>query len=122
MQPGSRSGEWKLPDELRQMAEGGDVEIVLEVLSVFQTDTATRLRSLQAGLAAGNTAQVKTQAHSIKGSASQVGALGIAALCQRIEHEAVQGQSEALTTLVHELEAAFPDVCRAIAVGQDAIR
>ena len=66
------------------MAEGGDSEIVLEVLSVFQTDTAARLRTLQAALAAGDTAQVRTQAHSIKGSASQVGALGLAALCQSI--------------------------------------
>jgi HPt (histidine-containing phosphotransfer) domain-containing protein len=104
------------------MAEGGDSEIVQEVLTVFQTDTATRLRSLQAGLAAGNTAQVRTQAHSIKGSASQVGAAGIAALCQRIEHEAEQGLSDALTAMVRELETSFADVCRAITAGQDAMR
>jgi HPt (histidine-containing phosphotransfer) domain-containing protein len=93
------------------MAEGGDAEIVQEVLTAFQTDTATRLKSLQESLAAGDTAQIRTQAHSIKGSASQVGAMGIAALCQRIEHEA--GQSS-VWELVRELETSFAEVCRAI--------
>jgi HPt (histidine-containing phosphotransfer) domain-containing protein len=116
------SSEWQLPEELRQMAEGGDSEIVLEVLSVFQTDTASRLRTLQAALAAGDMAQVRTQAHSIKGSASQVGALGLAAVCQSIEHEAAQGPTASLTALVRELETSFPEVCRAITAGQDSLK
>jgi len=104
------------------MAEGGDAEIVQEVLTVFQTDTATRLKSLEASLAAGDTAKVRTQAHSIKGSASQVGALGFAALCQRIEQESEHGPSDALTAMVRELETSFADVCRAITASQDAMR
>jgi HPt (histidine-containing phosphotransfer) domain-containing protein len=123
MQPGSRSsGEWQLPDELRQMAESGDSEIVDEVLTVFRTDTATRLQSLKAALAAGNAAQVKTQAHSIKGSASQVGAMGMASLCQRIEHEAAERTSAELALWMAELEAGFAEVCRAISAAQDSMR
>jgi HPt (histidine-containing phosphotransfer) domain-containing protein len=93
------------------MAEGGDAEIVREVLTVFQTDTATRLKSLETALAAGNMALVRTQAHSIKGSASQVGAPGVAALCQRIEREA---DPVAISELLRELESSFAQVCRLI--------
>jgi HPt (histidine-containing phosphotransfer) domain-containing protein len=121
MQPGShKTGEWQLPEELRQMAESGDSEIVHEVLSIFQTDTAKRLQSLRAGLAANDAAQVKTQAHSIKGSASQVGALGMAAVCQRIENEAGAGSTE-LTRLVQELEAGFAEVSQAITAGKASL-
>jgi HPt (histidine-containing phosphotransfer) domain-containing protein len=121
-QSGSQdSGTWQLPEELRQMAESGDAEIVQEVLTVFQTDTASRLKSLQAALATANTAQVRTQAHSIKGSAGQVGALGFAALCQRIEQEAARGSSEELAALVRELESSFAEVCRAIKAGQESL-
>jgi HPt (histidine-containing phosphotransfer) domain-containing protein len=102
------------------MAESGDSEIVHEVLSVFQTDTVSRLGSLKAGLAANDTAQVKTQAHSIKGSASQVGALGMATLCQRIESEAAAGGVD-LPRLVHELETGFAEVSRAITAGKASL-
>jgi histidine phosphotransfer protein HptB len=115
-------GEWKLPDELRQMAEGGDVEVVREVLTIFRTDTATRLQSIQAALASGNSAQVRMQAHTIKGSASQVGAMGLAELCRRIEREAAEGRTAGLPALIGELETCVAAVSRAIAAGQDALK
>jgi HPt (histidine-containing phosphotransfer) domain-containing protein len=123
MQPGQRgSGEWSLPEELRQMAEGGDSEIVVEVLTVFQSDTAKRIQALETALAGGDTAVVRTQAHSIKGSASQVGAAGLAALCQRIERTAPQGPSSELSALVGQLSPTFAEVSRAITAGLNPYR
>ena len=99
--------------------EAGDAEIVQEVLTVFQTDTATRLESLQAAAAASDMPRVKSQAHSIKGSAGQVGAIGMAALCQRIEQQA--GQGAQVAPLVGELTEAFARVCQAIAAEQELL-
>jgi HPt (histidine-containing phosphotransfer) domain-containing protein len=104
------------------MAEGGDSEIVVEVLTVFQSDTAKRIQALETALAGGDTVIVRTQAHSIKGSASQVGAPGLGALCQRIERAAGQGPSSELSALVSELGPSFAKVSRAITAGLDAYR
>ncbi len=116
------SGEWKLPEELRQLADAGDAAIVVEVLTVFQTDTATRLSTLRSAIAESNLPLIKNQAHSIKGSSSQIGAMGMAALCLRMEQEAMQGQTSSLAALMTELEAGFAEVCRAITADMASLQ
>jgi HPt (histidine-containing phosphotransfer) domain-containing protein len=57
-------------------------------------------------------ARVKQQAHAIKGSAFQVGANSLAALCQRIELESRTPPCHELESLVRQVEADFADLCR----------
>jgi HPt (histidine-containing phosphotransfer) domain-containing protein len=105
------SEPWTLPEELRLLAES-DEDLVNEVLSVFQSDTADRLRKLRAALEAGDRQAVKNQAHAVKGSAGQVGAACVSDLCRRIESQALTADASVLHDLTGQLETAFADVCR----------
>jgi HPt (histidine-containing phosphotransfer) domain-containing protein len=105
---------WVLPDELRQLAESGDGDLVKEVLAIFRSDTSKRLAGLRAALSRKNRDQVKHQAHAMKGSAGQVGAGSMAALCQRIESQALTAAAADLENLVSEVEHELADVSRAM--------
>src|SRR5947207_1115764 len=105
---------WMLPDELRQLAEHGERGLVQEVLTVFQSDTATRLSKVQSALANDDRTEVRNQAHAVKGSAGQVGAPAVAAICQSLESLALTADLSELRNLSRQLELAFADVVRAM--------
>src|SRR5438105_8497477 len=100
---------WLLPEELEQLAEQGESGLVQEVLAVFQTDTAERLTKLRNAVSSGDRTEVRNQAHAIKGSASQVGALAVAAFCQSLESKALAGPLPELRDLAGHLDTAFDD-------------
>jgi HPt (histidine-containing phosphotransfer) domain-containing protein len=107
----SMAAPWVLPDELRQLAES-DEGLVKEVLAVFLSDTADRIARLRAALERGDRVGVKHEAHAIKGSAGQVGAAEVSALCRDIEYQAVASDEASLRALVARLEPAFASVSR----------
>jgi HPt (histidine-containing phosphotransfer) domain-containing protein len=92
----------------------GDAETVREVIAVFQRDTDARIQKMLAGFAAADAAQVRAQAHAIKGSAGQVGAMQIWSACRDIEAAALRQNLAAAAGLLPELEAAFEAVREAM--------
>jgi HPt (histidine-containing phosphotransfer) domain-containing protein len=106
--------EWALPEALEQLAVCGEREIVVEVLSLFQSDTGSRLRSLRAAVEGGDRQRARAEAHSLKGSAVQVGALALGDACREMEMTA-ETQPE-LLPLLEEIEARFASVSKAISV------
>lgn len=105
---------WALPDELRQLAEQGASELVDEILAVFRSDTAKRLAKAHEALATENRVELKSQAHAIKGSAGQVGAPVVAAICQSLESRALSADTGELRDVLGQLEAGFAEVLRAM--------
>ena len=106
---------WILPEGLRELAAGGDEEIVAEVLRDFETDTLERLTRLRAALRRGQTREAGAQAHAIKGGAVQVGAYGLAELCRRMERLAHEEAD--LSSAAGELELEFAVLRNVIARG-----
>jgi HPt (histidine-containing phosphotransfer) domain-containing protein len=94
------------------LAEAGDESLVQEVLSVYRTDTAERMAKLKAAVAREDRAMVKNQAHAIKGSSGQVGAVEVAAHCRELELGAMTAAPEVLRDLVGRAEAALVEVLR----------
>jgi HPt (histidine-containing phosphotransfer) domain-containing protein len=105
---------WVLPEELRQLAGQGENGLVQELLAVFRTDTAERLTKLQNALDDHNHSEVRAQAHAIKGSAGQVGAMAVAEICRSIESQALTARRGELDDLARQLHAAFAEVLRAM--------
>ena len=105
---------WTLPEDLRMLAETGDFAVVREVISIFQTDTRARIRKLQQALADGDAAKARGEAHAIKGSSAQVGALELSELCRGVEFAAARQDVAAASSLFPELETAFAAVCSAM--------
>jgi two-component system, sensor histidine kinase and response regulator len=79
---------WTLPESLREFLDSGDSEMVVEILTLFQEDSATRLHEIGRALAGGDRETVRRQAHALKGSALQVGALVMSRLCRDLEQNA----------------------------------
>src|ERR1700691_831510 len=88
-----------LPAALRQVQEGGEGGLVEELISIFQSDGAERLEILARALDAADYSTVKREAHTIKGSALQVGANRVAEVCRQMEAEARQPQPQALVQM-----------------------
>jgi HPt (histidine-containing phosphotransfer) domain-containing protein len=111
---GTPGEAWSLPEELRMLVDLGDAETVREVITVFQRDTETRIQKLREAVAAGDAVQARAQAHAIKGSAGQVGAMDVSDLCRRIEAAALAQDLAAAGGLLPQLDTAFGMVRQAM--------
>jgi HPt (histidine-containing phosphotransfer) domain-containing protein len=101
---------WQLPEALREIEEAGDDSIVLELIDSFQDDTASRFERLHAAVARFDAATVKAEAHSIRGSARQMGAEALGASCQVVEAGAPKMNWPELEYQVMQVEARFAEV------------
>lgn len=90
-------------DTLREVMEDGYPEL----LKTFLADSESRLHELQDSTSAKALSDV---AHSFKGSASNMGAIRLAALCQDLESNAKDKSPEALAQLVADIHSEFVDV------------
>ena len=75
---------WSLTAELREI-ENADSGMIPELVSLFLDDSAGRLRTLNGASIRRDFKTVRAQAHSLKGSALQMGAIGLASLCSALE-------------------------------------
>jgi PAS domain S-box-containing protein len=95
---------------LRELIErdGIDVSLVRRIIERFEGDATAVGAALESAAAAGHAGDVASQAHSLKGSAANLGLTALAAVCERIESEARAGRLPPAATL-----AALGDETRA---------
>jgi HPt (histidine-containing phosphotransfer) domain-containing protein len=106
---------WIPPRLLRELAENGS-GLEVELIEAFTRDTALRLEQLRRAITNSDAARLRMEAHTIKGSAWQMGADSVASMCQEIELAACQTPLAQLDERVDRLEARFDEVCRAMAL------
>ncbi len=97
---------------LRELAAGDD-SFVVSVIDAFLPQLATTPGALREALAAGNGAAVADLAHSLKGSAGNVGAEAVSRLSLRIEQLGRAGDLQAVPRLVDELESTAAETAQA---------
>jgi len=94
---------------LRELREPGQADPLAELVDLFLVDAPERLHRIQHGWQAGDLKAVQHAAHSLKGSASNLGVLRLAKLAARLEKEAktgsMQNPDELVGSLLAELEA-----------------
>ncbi|VVN96111.1 hypothetical protein PS718_02281 [Pseudomonas fluorescens] len=90
-------------DTLREVMEGNYPDL----LDTFLSDSEIRLRDLQKTADAKVLSEV---AHSFKGSASNMGAVRLAALCQELESDAKNKSPAENVKLVAEISGEFANV------------
>lgn len=112
--------DWSLPEALQQLAVAGEREIVAEVLTLFQSDTESRLQDLRSAVLTGDRKRVRAQAHSLKGSAVQVGANALGQSCRQLEMTAETCLD--LTPLLEEIATRFAAVSKAIDAEYGAVQ
>lgn len=89
--------------------DDGDV-FLKEILSIFISDTPLRIKELHESRASGDITAFVRAAHSIKGSASNVGAVELRALAEGLEHQSRQHGLVDVEQPIGELERAFDRV------------
>lgn len=106
---------WAIPASLQQLLEYGEADLVEELIADFQTDTARRLTLIGTAIAAANHSAVRLEAHTVKGSALQVGANRLAAVCYQMELSAKSGEPGDLGRIFDSLLSSFEEVRRTLA-------
>jgi HPt (histidine-containing phosphotransfer) domain-containing protein len=109
------SDTWVLPAALRQLQECGETSLVEELIAIFQTDTASRLELLARAIEVADYPAARQEAHTIKGSALQVGAVRFADACRQVEMEARKPDPGDLAPLFGAVVRTFDEVRGVIA-------
>jgi HPt (histidine-containing phosphotransfer) domain-containing protein len=97
-------------DTLRKLTPPGEPDVLGEVLKLFLDEVPPRIERLRNAWAAGNIQEVHRAAHSLKGSAGNIGARRLHAVCSKLDEI---GKSQDLTSaapLVGELGLEFDKV------------
>ena len=89
-------------ETLRQLTPPGEPDVLAEVLQMFLDEVPPRFERLRNALTAGNIQEVHRAAHSLKGSAGNVGARRLYDVCKQLDQLGEIGDSgsglvEALT-------------------------
>ena len=92
---------------LRELNPGDNGEFLREIVGIYIEDTPKRLGELKGALAAGDAPALTRAAHTIKGSSSNVGALALREVAERLEHMARTEGLGGAAPLVAGCEAQF---------------
>ncbi|MBN1661394.1 MAG: Hpt domain-containing protein [Anaerolineae bacterium] len=72
---------------------GDDLEFLRELLDIYLKDAPRLLAALHAALAAGNAAEFRRAAHTLKSTSASMGAMDFSRMCKELED---LGKAEAL--------------------------
>jgi len=95
---------------LRALQEPGEPDAVAELAGLFLQDAPARLHAIRTAIGESDARRLREAAHSIKGSASNLGARRLASVCSRIETAARQNDLAAAGQLLDDLDNEFARV------------
>ena len=95
---------------LRQLSVPGEPDVLTEVLKLFLDEVPPRLTRLRIAWAAGDIEQVHRLAHSLKGSAGNIGAQRMFEVCKELDGIGRSGEVQRAGPLVDALNVEFADV------------
>jgi CheY-like chemotaxis protein len=107
---------------LRDLQGAGQPDILAELIAVYLRDTPPRLTALHEALARTDAEAVRREAHGLKGSSGQIGAVQVARLCADLEYQVGTTDWMGATESLRRLDDAFGRVrahLQALAGGGD---
>jgi HPt (histidine-containing phosphotransfer) domain-containing protein len=94
-------------DNLRALNPGDNDEFLRELIGIFLEDTPKRLTELDTSLTAGDAGTFTRAAHSIKGSAANLGAMQLRAAAEKLEHHSRKEGLDGVAAMVAAVKAEF---------------
>jgi HPt (histidine-containing phosphotransfer) domain-containing protein len=101
-------------DRLRQLSAPGEPDVLAEVLSLFTADVPGRLARLRDALQAADAPAIQRLAHSVKGSAGNIGARALFDISRQLDDAGKAGDLQGAAALVALLEAEYQRVATEI--------
>ena len=95
---------------LRKLTPPGEPDVLVEVLKLFLEEVPTRIARLRNAWQAGNIQEVHRAAHSLKGSAGNIGARRLFEVCRQLDDISKSGDLADATPFVDALEVEFGKV------------
>ncbi len=80
------------------------------LITTYIDDVIIRIPQLKAALDSQNCEELRRDAHSLKGSSSNLGAQSLAELCLQVENLAKEGETEGVEPLLTQIEMEFHQV------------
>ena len=97
-------------ESLRQLTPPGEPDVLQEVLQMFLDEVPPRMDRLRNAVTAGNIQEVYRTAHSLKGSAGNIGAQAMFEICRQLDGIGKSGGLAAAGPLIDALDAEFGKV------------
>jgi HPt (histidine-containing phosphotransfer) domain-containing protein len=101
---------------LRDLQDEDEPDLLEEIAGVFLTGAVSRLEALNEAVREDDAPSVEREAHALKGSSVNMGALLMARICDRLEHAGRSGDLTPAPELLHQLEEEFERVRPALEV------
>jgi HPt (histidine-containing phosphotransfer) domain-containing protein len=92
---------------LRSLSPDDNDVFLVEIIGIFLEDMPLRIADLHASFAAGDITSFTRTAHTIKGSASNLGAAQLRAIAESLEHHSRQQGLSGLDAQISELQETF---------------
>ena len=95
---------------LKELREPGQPDPLSELLDLFFHDAEPRLKQMEAAVTSGDMSKLAAAAHTLKGSASNLGARRLSALCASLEKQGKAGDAAGTGEIFAEVVTAFASV------------
>lgn len=95
--------DYGMLEELKEIME----DEFLELLKIFLSDSEVRVKNLKSAHLENDHDNVRSLAHSFKGSSSNIGAHALSELCKEVEVLAKDGGALDARRLIDEIDAEF---------------
>jgi PAS domain S-box-containing protein len=99
----SEENIWEIPEYLDELVNDSR-ETVADLVQIFIDDSAAQVSALEKAVAENDSGLTSRVLHSLKGSASQMGALRLAALCKNAEASLASGGWDSMSTVLARLK------------------
>ena len=97
-------------DTLRNLTPPGEPDVLCEVLQMFLAEMPPRLDRLRNAFASGDIEELRRTAHSLKGSAGNIGANRLFVLCRQLDDQGKTGDLSGAQPLIDALGVEFGKV------------
>jgi HPt (histidine-containing phosphotransfer) domain-containing protein len=97
-----------------QAVAEGDIDFERELLNLFVQDCTRRLHHLEMFVQGNDAETIRLEAHTIKGSANNVGATDVAEKALLLENNALTGDFKQNPFLLADLKKVFAVACEAV--------
>lgn len=94
-------------DTLKSLAKSGDAQMLAELLSILESQTPDLVQEIIAAVEQGDALVAKRAAHTLKGSALNLGAKALADACYKMELAAEQNELHRIHDLLHVMQNVF---------------
>ncbi|HWA16880.1 MAG TPA: Hpt domain-containing protein [Gemmatimonadales bacterium] len=102
-------------NELIDLGPDTGLQLVKDLVELFNGEAPLRLGAMREGLATGNSTAIAHAAHAMRGGAGNLGAVAVGGLCTRIEQAARDGDLLAVRPMLDQLDQELEFVHGALA-------